>query len=120
MKNKPVRWWDFPSAAILFIALLTSAERLVAAGWTPGLESTAFLAALGTLLGLALGKSRFRSGTASLLAIGYSLFFVPWTVGARLYNTVEWGERLVSLGGRLADAFLLFLNRQPCVLLIIL
>ena len=113
MKNKPVRWWDFPSAAILFIALLTSAERLVAAGWTPGLESTAFLAALGTLLGLALGKSRFRSGTASLLGIGYSLFFVPWTVGARLYNTVEWGERLVSLGGRLADAFLLFLDRQP-------
>jgi transglutaminase-like putative cysteine protease len=113
MKNEPTRWWDFPSAAILFIALLTSAERLVAAGWTPGLESAAYLVALATVLGLALGKSRFRLGAASLLGIGYSLFFVPWVIGARLYDEIKWGERLVSLGGRLADAFLLFLDRQP-------
>jgi len=76
MENEPACWWDFPAAAVLFIALLTSAERLVAAGWTPGLESAAFLAALGALLGLALGASHFRRGTASLLAIGYSLFLV--------------------------------------------
>jgi len=113
MKNEPTRWWDFPSAAILFIALLTSVERLVAAGWTPGLETAAFLTALGAVLGLALGKSCFRRGTASLLATGYSLFFVPWVIGARLYDVVAWSERLASLGGRLADAFLLFLARQP-------
>jgi len=113
MENEPACWWDFPAAAVLFIALLTSAERLVAAGWTPGLESAAFLAALGALLGLALGASHFRRGTASLLAIGYSLFLVLWVIGARLYDGIGWGERLVSLGGRLAAAFLLFLERQP-------
>jgi transglutaminase-like putative cysteine protease len=113
MENEPARWWDFPAAAVLFIALLTSAERLVAAGWTPGLESTAFLAALGAVLGLALGKSRFGRGVAILLALGYSLFFIPWVLGGRLYDEIAWDERLVSLGGRLAEAFLLFLNRQP-------
>jgi len=113
MENESARWWDFPSAAILFIALLTSAGRLVAAGWTRGLESASFLACFGGVLGLALGQSRFRRGAVSLLVLGYSLFFILWVIGVRLYDEIAWGERLVSLGGRLVDAFLLFISRQP-------
>jgi transglutaminase-like putative cysteine protease len=113
MKNDPEQWWDFPSAALLFLALLTSAERLVTADWTPGLGSAVLLTALGAALGLALGRSRFGHGTSSLLAFGYSLFFIPWIIGISLYESVAWVERLSSMGGRLAEAFLLFVNRQP-------
>jgi len=113
MENEASRWWDFPSAILLLLALLTSAERLVSAGWTPSLSSAALLTALGAALGLALGKSRFGHFAASLLAFSYSLFFLPWAIGERLYDSVAWGERLTSMGGRLADSFLLLLNRQP-------
>jgi transglutaminase-like putative cysteine protease len=113
MQNEHPRLRDLPAAAVLFLALLTSVERLVAAGWADGLEAAAFLAAIGAALGMALGRSRFRGGMATLLALGYSLFFVPWLIGARLYTAVAWDERLLSLGGRLADAFLLMVGRRP-------
>ncbi len=113
MENESTRWWDIPAAAILFIALQTSAGRLVVAGWAPGLEAAAFLSALGVLLGLALGKSRFKRKPVIMLSLGYSLFFIPWMLGQIMYGKIEWDERLLSLLGRLADSLVLFLNRQP-------
>ncbi|MDO9129313.1 MAG: transglutaminaseTgpA domain-containing protein, partial [Anaerolineales bacterium] len=113
MENETARWWDFPAAAILFIALQTSAGRLLAAGWTPGLEAAAFLAALGVVLGLGLGKSRFSRRLVTILSFGYSLFFIPWLLGLVLYGGIKWDERLLSLLGRLDVSLVAFLNRQP-------
>ena len=107
------RWWDFPAAAILFIALQTLAGRLLAAGWTPGLEAAAFLATLGVVLGLGLGKSRFSRRLVTILSFGYSLVFIPWVLGLVLYGGIKWDERLLSLLGRLDVSLVSFLNRQP-------
>ncbi|MDI6768572.1 MAG: transglutaminase-like domain-containing protein [Anaerolineales bacterium] len=107
------RWWDFPAAAILFVALQTSAGRLFAAGWAPGLEAAAFLAALGAALGLGLGKSRFGRRMVTILSLGYSLFLIPWLLGLVLYGRLKWDERLLSLLGRLDVSLVTFLNRQP-------
>ena len=113
-KSRPsARWWDFPAAAILFLALQTSAGRLFAAGWAPGLEAAAFLSALGAALGLGLGKSRFGRRMVTILAFGYSLFFIPWLLGLVLSGGVKWDERLLSLLGRLDVSLVAFLNRQP-------
>ena len=86
MKRAVLRRWYFPAAVILLLALLTSAERLVATGWTPGLGVTFTLALLGTALGLALGTSRFRRTGIILLSFGYSLTVVPWALGMAQYR----------------------------------
>ncbi|MBE3065955.1 MAG: hypothetical protein IMZ73_00785, partial [Chloroflexi bacterium] len=57
-----VRLWDFPSAAILTLILLTVSQRLYTTDWAPGLETALLLTVFGVLLGLALGFSQFKRG----------------------------------------------------------
>ncbi|KAF0106835.1 MAG: hypothetical protein FD146_2193, partial [Anaerolineaceae bacterium] len=113
MKRAAPPRWDFPATLLLTLALLTSAERLAATGWTKGLGVTLTLTLLGAALGLALGVSRFKRAGVYLLSLGYSLTVVPWALGAAQYPSVAWQERLASLGGRLGVSFGLFFSRQP-------
>ncbi len=46
MKRVLARLWDFPSAAILTLILLTVSLRLYATDWAPGLETALFLTIL--------------------------------------------------------------------------
>jgi transglutaminase-like putative cysteine protease len=113
MKRTLPESWDLPAAVLLLLALLTSAERLVATGWTEGLGVTLALTLLGTGLGLALGVSCFRRPGIYLLSIGYNLTVVPWVLGTAQYPGVPWQERLASLGGRLGISFSLFFSGHP-------
>jgi transglutaminase-like putative cysteine protease len=113
MKRAASRRWDFPAAILLLLALLASAERLVATGWTEGLGVTLTLTLLGAALGLALGVSRFRRAGVHLLSLGYSLTMLPWALGIAQYPGMAWQERLASLGGRLGVSFGLFFSAQP-------
>lgn len=70
------------------------------------------LSALGTVLGLTLGTSRFRRRTVAVLALGYSLFLPPLLAAWRFYEETPWLERMISLGGRLGYALTLFFRAQ--------
>jgi hypothetical protein len=60
MDRTPARLWDFPSAALLILALLTTGQRLYITHWTPGLGAAIILTLTGVVLGLALGFSTFK------------------------------------------------------------
>lgn len=113
MDRDSSRWWDWTAAAVLFIAMLVAAGRLLSTNWVPHLDYVWVLASLGVILGLALGKSLFSRRVAVWLAIGYSLFIIPWQLSHAIEGATGWGERLASLGGRLIYSLAQLSSRQP-------
>jgi transglutaminase-like putative cysteine protease len=113
MKGKLARSWDFPSAGLITLILLTVSQRLYATDWAPGLSSALLLMVCGVLLGLALGASHFKGGGVFWLAIGYSLGVIPLVEGGTFYQQTTWLERMTSLGGRLGNSLYLFVTSQP-------
>lgn len=109
----PDRFWDFPSAAILTLVLLTVSERLFATDWAPGLEIAGFLAFLGVLVGLGLGASHFRPLGIFWLAFGYTITVIPLVAAGIFYPDISWSERMFSLSGRLENGISLFITTQP-------
>jgi transglutaminase-like putative cysteine protease len=111
--NKPaLREWDWFSACVLFLMLQVVTARLVTTNWAPFLYFTETLAGLGTILGLALGTSRFRARTAAFLAAVYTVFLVPWQL-----SSAEKDDLLLDRLGHLGQVLLVstgqFMQRQP-------
>jgi hypothetical protein len=113
MKRVTDRFWDFPSAAILTLILLTVSQRLFATSWAPGLDIAVFLAFLGVLLGLGLGASHFKPMGVFWLAFGYTITIIPLVAAEIFYQKVSWLERIFSLSGRLENGLSLFISTQP-------
>jgi len=113
MKAMPVRSWDFPSAVLLTLMLLTVSQRLYATDWAPGLASALLLTVCAVLLGLVLGASQFKGRGFFWLALGYSFGVIPLVAGGILYQQTPWLERMLSLGGRLGHSLFLFVSSQP-------
>ena len=115
MERSSPRAWDWLSAGLLFSILQVAAGRLVVANWAPWLYFASILAALGATLGLALGTSRFRGGTAALLALDYTVLVLPWEWSAAQEGGVplSYSEKLHSLALRLGLASTQFLQRAP-------
>ncbi|MCX6039424.1 MAG: hypothetical protein NTW99_16365, partial [Chloroflexi bacterium] len=113
MKRELARFWDFPSAAILTLILLTVSQRLYTTDWAPGLETALLLTVFGVLLGLALGFSQFKRGGVFWLVFGFSITLIPLVAGGILYHKTPWLERMISLGGRLGYSLFLFVTSQP-------
>ncbi len=113
MKRELARLWDFPSAAILTLILLTVSQRLYTTDWAPGLETALLLTVFGVLLGLALGFSQFKRGGVFWLVFGFSITLIPLVAGGILYHKTPWLERMISLGGRLGYSLSLFVTAQP-------
>lgn len=103
-KTTNPRWWDPLAAVFLLIALLSSATRLYATGWTTYLERVQYLVLLGTIAGLALGKSRFSPSLTKWIAFGYTLFAIPWQLGSTLSSDLNWSDRLAILLSRVGVA----------------
>jgi hypothetical protein len=113
MKAGLARSWDFPSAVLLALILLTVSQRLYATDWAPGLGLAVLLTTAGVVLGLALGASQFKGGGVLWLALGYSLIVIPLAAGGILYGQIPWLERMISLGGRLAYSITLLAASRP-------
>ncbi len=113
MDRAPTRHWDFWSAAILIMILMTASRRLYATSWTFGLQTVLLLTLLGAMLGLTLGSSKFNRLAVSLLGLGYSVVLLPLIMAWLLYKDTAWLERMASLGGQLAISFSQLVTRQP-------
>lgn len=113
MKRGLARFWDFPSAVILTLILLTVSERLFATDWAPGLEIAVYLSVFGVLLGLGLGASQVKSRGVFWLAFGYTITLIPLVAAGIFYQKIPWLERMFSLSGRLANSLFLFSSSQP-------
>lgn len=104
--------WDWVSAGLVFLLLQITAARLVATDWAPNLFWTESLAGLGTLLGLALGFSRFRRGALLTLAVGYTCTIVPWQI-TRSAPDHQLADRLNRVAWILYTSFNQFANQLP-------
>jgi len=100
MEKSPSRWWDWSSAILLYLIVLVSTWRLSATNWTPNLEYTRHLAALGVILGLAMGYSRFGRRVIRLLVLEYTLMLIPIQLIQIFDPEIELRERFLSLLGR--------------------
>ena len=115
MEKSSIHDWDWLSAGLLFLMLQATAGRLVIANWAPFLYFASILAALGTILGLALGTSRFKRSRVTWLAIDYTLMVLPWqwTVVIQSDINVSFRDQLHMVASRLAIAFVQFIQRAP-------
>ena len=115
MEKSSTHDWDWLSAGLLFLMLQATAGRLVIANWAPFLYFASILAALGTILGLALGTSRFNQSRVTWLAIDYTLMVLPWqwTVAVQSDINISFRDQLHMIASRLAIAVVQFIQRAP-------
>jgi transglutaminase-like putative cysteine protease len=106
------RWWDLIAALVLVMTIMSAAARLYSTQWTTDLDRIQILTLIGIVLGLALGQSSFSSRVVRLFALCYGLFFVPWQLALMQSNSIAWGERLISLWGRIEVASNQFYQSQ--------
>jgi transglutaminase-like putative cysteine protease len=103
---------DWLSVCLLLLLIQIAAARLVTTNWAPFLYFVETLAALGTVLGLALGVSRFGRRSVAALAAAYTAFLLPWRlIGA--VNDEGFLDRLRHVAQILLGALNQFLQRQP-------
>ena len=112
MEKAPTRNWDWFTAVTLFLLMQVSAARLVTTNWAPNLYFTESLAATGTMLGLALGASRFTRRVVVWLSIAYTLVVVPWQISEAASNKLLL-DRLGTAGSILLVSLGQFTRRQP-------
>ena len=107
--------WDWFSAILLFLMLQATAGRLIIADWAPFLYFAETFTALGTILGIALGTSRYNRRMVTLLAIDYSIMVLPWqwTVIAQSEINSNFSGRFLITASRLSIAFTQFIQRAP-------
>jgi len=112
MKNVPLRRWNWPSVVMLMLMLQVATARLVITRWTEFLFFAQTLAALGLILGLALGFSHFKRRAVILLTLSYSVMLIPWQLTLVIEDELL-SARLASVGGRLYFALVQFFQREP-------
>jgi transglutaminase-like putative cysteine protease len=113
MQKVSARRADWLSAVLLFLIIQVAAARLVTTDWAPYLYFSEILAALGTILGMALGKSQFKRRLVIEFVIGYSAIVLPWQLVKIADKNLELRDRLISVGQILYAAFIQFITRQP-------
>ena len=110
------RWWDTSAAALLLLALVTAAQRLIVTEWIDHLNIVRTLALLGGLAGLVLGLSRFSSRRVVAFGLAYGLFAVPWQLGLTLTYLSDdalWIERFLDMAWRMMAAVIELVQQQP-------
>ncbi len=95
-----VRWWDWLSAVLIILLLLTASGRLITTRWTDGLGVVMDFVILGTILGLALGRSSYHPILTFLTAVAYGVMIIPWRLGVTMGQGINWDERVLSMIGR--------------------
>jgi transglutaminase-like putative cysteine protease len=113
MENNLKRYWDIPALLFLAIALWVSVSRLVATDWTQNLDVTELMVMTSFTLGIFLGKSRFRSGTARWFAFVYTVLIVPYQLAGTIDAQRPWLERYMSLGIRISHILYALFNNLP-------
>lgn len=107
------RNWDWLSVILVILTMEIAAARLVATLWTKELSLVLVVTFLGTLLGLALGVSKYRRFWVILIAAAYGAILIPWQLGLALESKMRWNDRLINLWGRLNVVIQELLTKKP-------
>jgi transglutaminase-like putative cysteine protease len=112
-KKSNIRWGDWLTALLLVIIMQIATARLVATLWTKDMGVVQVVALLGTILGIALGKSIFKRFWVVFFAFAYGLLLISWQIGLTLDPEIKWRERLVNLWGRLEVVISEIITKKP-------
>jgi transglutaminase-like putative cysteine protease len=116
MEKSSERWWDLPSAAFLFFAILFSTWRLQSTNWVEGLEHVRSVALAGVVIGLALGQSKYQKQAVVFLSLAYMLVVICWQWLDFMdfaEDEIQLGEKLLFLAGRLLLSLSEFTSGRP-------
>jgi transglutaminase-like putative cysteine protease len=111
--NTKYRAWDWLSAILLIIMMQIASARLMATLWTLDLSLVMVVTFLGTILGLALGKSAFNRFWVFVLAVVYGSILIPWQLGLTYDVNINWHDRLINLWGRLEIVIQELFTKRP-------
>src|SRR4030065_1980233 len=89
-----IRWGDWLSAILLIVIMQIATARLVATLWPKDLHIVQIITLLGTLIGLALGKSVFNRFWTNIFTIAYVVCLIPWQIGLTLDSEIKWNDSL--------------------------
>lgn len=97
------RWWDWPSAILVVLILLAASSRLISTRWTDGLGVVMDFVVLGSILGMALGRSLYHPILTFVTSLAYGVILIPWRLGVTMSKGVYWEERIFSMIGRVKN-----------------
>jgi len=103
---------DLPALFVLLSALMTAAGRLQDTDWTRHLGLSYGAAALGLLIGVALGVSRFQRRGVLWLAGLYSGLVILWLLSTIISGDMTWLARCSSVLNRITLALVQFSNNE--------
>jgi transglutaminase-like putative cysteine protease len=107
------RNWDWLSVILVIFTMEIAVARLVATLWTKELSLVLVVTFLGTVLGLALGVSKYRRFWVIFIALAYGAILIPWQLGLSLESKMRWNDRLINLWGRLNVVIQELLTKKP-------
>lgn len=113
MEKTSTRWWDLPSAILLFFIIQVSTWRLQATDWTENLNLVRNIAVIGLFVGMALGQSIFKKHNVILLSLAYMFIaFISQWMGFIEFDRDQTylGDKFLILFGRLFTSFSEFLS----------
>lgn len=113
MNTNHLRAWDWSVAVLVVLLVYIAAMRLSITGWTIGLWSVEGISVLGTILGLALGVSKFQKSAMNWLIAGYSVMILPWVLVGLIQGEKTMIGQLASLVGRLFAANVAVWRSEP-------
>jgi transglutaminase-like putative cysteine protease len=109
-KSQKLDWYN---AFLLVLMIYTAAARLTASNWIKYLSVVETMAVMGTVLGLAIGISKFQARGIRWLITGYTALIIPLQLTRLVEGEDLLSDRLLSLGGRVAASFsLLFKGKD--------
>ena len=112
VNKRPTPGWDWITGIFIFLLMQVTAARLVTTDWADYLYFAETLAALGVMLGLAVGASRFGRRAGAWLIVGYTVTILPWQISAASEQKLLL-DRLLEVGRRLLISLGQFWARQP-------
>ena len=86
----------------MFAAFWVVALRLEATGWSDDLARIKTFVFFGFILGYLLGLSTFERWGQIFISSLYTIIVIPWVLGSGMAAEIPWGERLVSMAGRIS------------------
>lgn len=113
MEKSPDRSGDWLEAGLLFLLIQVAAARLVTTGWAPNLYFAESIAALGTLLGLALGVSRFSRRILIWFVVDYTVVVLPWHMTGAADPQMYFWDQILEIANRLFISLGQFMQHQP-------
>ncbi len=112
MDRSASRNWDWLSGSLLFLLIQVASARLVITNWAAFLYFSQSLAGVGTILGLALGASRFGRRSVIWVTIVYTAILLPFQIVGAVTDKL-YADQLTHLARILLISLNQFLQRKP-------